>query len=79
MKEIFTKIQNNKWLMKMPQIIVLILLFDFIIAPGLTLDNTLINIVSLLIGLTSLTYLFFLLELDTIFKKQNKTKENDGN
>jgi hypothetical protein len=79
MKEIFTKIQNNKWLMKMPQIIVLILLFDFIIAPGLTLDNTLINIVSLLIGLTSLTYLFFLLELDTIFKKQNKTKENDRN
>lgn len=79
MKEIFTKIQNNKWLMKMPQIIVLIIIFDFIIAPGLTLDNTLINIVSSLIGLTSLIYLFFLLELDTIFKKQNKTKENDGN
>lgn len=79
MKEIFTKIQNNKWLMKIPQIIGLILLFEFIIAPGLTLDNTLINIVTALIGFGSLTYLFYLLELDTIFKKQNKTKENDGN
>ena len=74
MKEIFIKIKNNKWLMKIPQLIVLGLLFEFIVTPGLTLDNTLINIVSALIGFGSLTYLFYLLELDTIFQKQNKTK-----
>lgn len=79
MKEIFTKIKNNRWLMKMPQVIVLILLFEFIITPGLTLDNTLINLLSALIGFGSLVYLFYILELDTIFKKQNKTKENDRN
>lgn len=74
MKEIFIKIKNTKLFKILPQLIVLWLLFEFIITPGLTLDNTLINIVSALIGLGSLTYLFFLLELDTIFKKQNKTK-----
>lgn len=74
MKEIFIKIKNTKLFKILPQLIVLWLLFEFIITPGLTLDNTLINILSALIGLGSLTYLFFLLELDTIFKKQNKTK-----
>jgi hypothetical protein len=74
MKEIFIKIKNTKLFKILPQLIVLWLLFEFIITPGLTLDNTLINIMSALIGLGSLTYLFFLLELDTIFKKQNKTK-----
>ena len=79
MDKILIKIKNTKLFKILPQLIVLGLLFEFIITPGLTLDNTLINIVSALIGLGSLTYLFFLLELDTIFKKQNKTKENDGN
>lgn len=73
------KIKNNRWLMKLPKLIALVLLYEFIISFGLTLDNTLINIISALIGLASLVYLYYLLELDTTFKKQNKKNKNDRN
>jgi|OM-RGC.v1.034557912 hypothetical protein len=69
MKEIFTKIRNSKFIKIFLQLFVLGLIYEFIVTPGLTLDNTLINIVSGLIGVGLLVYLFFLLELDTIIKK----------
>ena len=69
MKEIFTKIRNSKFIKIFLQLFVLGLIYEFIVTPGLTLDNTLINIVSGLISVGLLVYLFFLLELDTIIKK----------
>jgi hypothetical protein len=69
MKEIFTKIGNSKFIKIFLQLFVLGLIYEFIVTPGLTLDNTLINIVSGLIGVGLLAYLFFLLELDNIIKK----------
>jgi hypothetical protein len=69
MKEIFTKIRNSKFIKIFLQLFVLGLIYEFIVTPGLTLDNTLINIVSGLIGVSLLAYLFFLLELDNIIKK----------
>ncbi len=69
MKEIFTKIRNSKFIKIFLQLFVLGLIYEFIVTPGLTLDNTLINIVSGLIGVGLLVYLFFLLELDIIIKK----------
>ena len=69
MKEIFTKIRNSKFIKIFLQLFVLGLIYEFIVTPGLTLDNTLINIVSGLIGVGLLVYLFFLLELDSIIKK----------
>ncbi len=69
MKEIFIKIRNSKFIKIFLQLFVLGLIYEFIVTPGLTLDNTLINIVSGLIGVGLLAYLFFLLELDSIIKK----------
>lgn len=69
MKEIFTKIRNSKFIKIFLQLFVLGLIYEFIVTPGLTLDNTLINILSGLIGVGLLVYLFFLLELDIIIKK----------
>ena len=69
MKEIFIKIKNSKFIKIFLQIFIMGLIYEFIVTPGLTLDNTLINIVSLLIGVGLLVYLFFLLELDTVIKK----------
>jgi hypothetical protein len=69
MKEIFIKIKNSKFIKIFLQLFLLGLIYEFIVTPGLTLNNTLINIVSGLVGVGLLVYLFFLLELDTIIKK----------
>jgi hypothetical protein len=43
-------------------------IFTFIVFPGLTLPNTLFNILSALIGLFTLTFVFYYLKGDELYK-----------
>jgi phosphate/sulfate permease len=77
MKEVFKKIFTRKVIEPIVTFIVSVLVLQFLVFPGLTIDNTIINILSgiigILLGMIVLTY------SDGIIKEQFEKKEDKPN
>ena len=64
MEDIFKKIFNKKIATPIFVGFGTFAIFTFIVFPGLTVSNTILNILSALIGVFTLTYIFFYIKAD---------------
>lgn len=74
MNKIINKVFRTKLTKTLTTILISILFYTFLIFPGLTLDNTFINLVSGVFGVLYLIFLFYFFNLDTFFTKETETK-----
>ena len=67
MKELFEKTFNNKNVKTILIGLTVFLIFTFIVFPGLTVADTILNIISALIGIFTLVFLFYYIDGDKFF------------
>ena len=67
MKETLKKTFNPKVLSVVGVILGIILIFEFIVFPGLTASDTILNILSVLIGIFSLLFAFHFIQWKKLF------------
>lgn len=70
MKELLNKLFNKKIITPIISGIGVIMTFEYVIFPGLTAPNTLINIVSVLILLLLFAFIYYFFKVDLLFKKE---------
>jgi hypothetical protein len=69
MKELLQKVFNKKISTPIFVGFGVFSIFTFIVFPGLTVANTIINILSAIVGLFSLVFIFYYLKMDTVIDK----------
>lgn len=75
MKELLKKTFNTNILSVVGVILGVILTFEFIVFPGLTASDTVLNILSLLIGIFSLLFVFYFIEWKKLFNLLDDNEE----
>jgi hypothetical protein len=76
MKKIFNKVFSKPILEPVLTTIISILILEYIIFPGLTIENTLLNLGSGIIGIFLTT--FILIYVDGKIKEKSEKKEDDN-
>ena len=81
MKELFKKVFSKEIMKPTIMAIISILVLEFIIFPGLTIDNTILNILSgitgVILGIIVLTYVDGKIK-DRFEKKEDKLNQESG-
>lgn len=78
MKETLNKVFGSKFIKSLTVLVVSALVFDFLIFPGLTTANTIINIASVLLMLINMVFLFYFFKLDSIFFNEIEVEVDPG-
>lgn len=77
MNKILKKVFTNKLTKILTTILISVLFYTFLVFPGLTLDNTFINLVSGVLGVLYLIFLFYFFDLDLFFIKENEIEPGE--
>lgn len=78
MNKILKKVFTNKLTKILTTILISVLFYTFLVFPGLTLDNTFINLVSGVLGVLYLIFLFYFFNLDLLFTKEKEPEVEPG-
>lgn len=78
MKELLKKTFDTNVLSVVGVVLGLILIFEFIVFPGLTTSDTILNILSLLIGIFSLLFTFHFIQWKKLFNFLSEEKITPG-
>ena len=78
MKETLNKVFGNKLIKSLTVLVVTSLVFQFVIFPGLTVADTIINIASGLLMLLNLIFLFYFFKIDSIFVEEIEVQVDPG-
>jgi hypothetical protein len=74
MKETLNKVFGSELIKSLTVLVVTALVFQFLIFPGLTVANTILNIASGLLMLINLIFIYYFFKIDSIFS--NDKSEN---
>lgn len=77
MNKMLKKVFTNKLTKTLTTILISVLFYTFLVFPGLTLDNTFINLVSGVLGVLYLIFLFYYFNLDVLFTKENEIEPGE--
>jgi len=61
-KKIFKDLVNSKFMLSFIVGFVVVLMYHFVVLPGLTLSNTLVNVGSVILGVMLLMFLYFFIK-----------------
>lgn len=75
MKELFKKVFSKKIVMPVAIGLAVFCIFTFVVFPGLTTADTVVNIISTLIGVFTLITLFYYIDADKLYKPKQLTDQ----